>query len=129
MRAIRQRRLGLYFVGGLGTFCRVPGLVPRFLARPHCFATAVFSFGGRILHHSPLPREGGRLRAGNVVLKQITGVPPIRPLTRAGIGVAIYDGQMAVNVRCDPRHFSRDDTRAFAELYRDRLAATAGKTV
>jgi len=126
MRAIRQRRLGLYFVGGLGTFCRVPGLIPWFLRRRHSFATAVFSFGGRVLARSKLPRAGRRLVAGNVVLERITGVPPIRPLTRAAIGVGIYDGQMTINVRCDPRHFSRGDTLAFARLYEQRLAFTAG---
>ncbi len=126
MRTIRQRRLGLYFVGGLGTFCRVPGLIPWFLRRRHSFATAVFSFGGRVLARSKLPRAGGRLVAGNVVLDRIVGVPPIRPLTRAAIGVGIYDGQMTINVRCDPQHFSRGDTLAFARMYQQRLAFTAG---
>ncbi len=129
MRAIRRDRLGLYFVGGLGTFCRVPGLIPFFLSRHHCFATAVLSFGGRILAHSPLPRAGRRLVAGNVLLDRITGVPPIRPLTRAAIGIGIYDDQMTINVRCDPQHFSRDDTRAFARMYRQRLALTASNVI
>jgi hypothetical protein len=125
MQAIRKDRLGLYFVGGLGTFCRVPGLIPFFLNRHRCFATAVLSFGGRLLAHSPLPRAGHRLVAGNVVLDHITGVPPLRPLTRAAIAIGIYDDQMAINVRCDPQHFSRDDTQAFAQMYRQRLAMTA----
>jgi len=125
MQAIRKDRLGLYFVGGLGTFCQVPGLIPFFLNRRHSFATAVLSFGGRILAHSPLPRAGRRLVAGNVVLDRITGVPPLRPLTRAAIGVGIYDDLMTLNVRCDPQHFSRDDTQTFAQTYRQRLALTA----
>ncbi len=125
MRAITRDRLGLYFVGGLGTFCRVPGLIPLFLHRRHSFATAVLSFGGRILARCPLPRAGRRIVAGNVVLDRITGVPPIRPLTRAAIGIGIYDDQMTINVRCDPQHFSRDDARAFAQMYRQRLALTA----
>ena len=125
MQAIRQKRLGLYFVGGLGTFCQVPGLIPFFLGRRHSFATAVLSFGGRVFNHSPLPRAGRRLVAGNVVLEHASGVPPIRPLTRAAIGISIYDEQMIINVRCDPQHFSRDDTRAFARLYRERLMCTA----
>jgi hypothetical protein len=45
-------------------------------------------------------------------------------LTRAAIGIGLYDDQMLINVRCDPQHFSRDDTRAFADLYRQRLART-----
>jgi hypothetical protein len=124
MRAIRQDRLGLYFVGGLGTFCQVPGLIPFFLGRRHSFATAVLSYGGRLFAHSPLPRAGRRLVAGNVVVERLSGVPPIRPLTRAAIGIGLYDDQMLINVRCDPQHFSRDDTRAFADLYRQRLART-----
>jgi hypothetical protein len=129
MRAIRRDRLGLYFVGGLGAFCQVPGLIPFFLGRRHSFATAVLSFGGRLFAHSPLPRVGRRLAAGNVVVEQISGVPPIRPLTRAAIGIGIYDERMIINVRCDPRHFSRDDTRAFADLYRQCLMHTASRHV
>ena len=52
-------------------------------------------------------------------------MPPIRPLTRAAIGIGLYDDQMLINVRCDPQHFSRDDTQAFADLYRQRLVRTA----
>ena len=92
----------------------IPGLIPLFLGRRHSFATAVLSFGGRLLAHSPLPRSGRRLVAGNIVIEHLSGVPPIRPLTRAAIGIGIYDERMIVNVRCDPQHFSRDDTRAFA---------------
>ena len=125
MRAIRRDRLGLYFVGGLGTFCQVPGLIPFFLGRRHSFATAVLSFGGRLFARSPLPRAGRRLAAGNVVLDRPSGVPPIRPLTRAAIGIGIYDERMIINVRCDPQHFSRDDTRAFADLYLQSLTRTA----
>ena len=123
MRIIRRDRLGLYFIGGLGTFCRVPGLIPLFLGRRHSFATAVLSFGGRLLAHSPLPRSGRRLVAGNIVIEHLSGVPPIRPLTRAAIGIGIYDERMIVNVRCDPQHFSRDDTRAFAHMYRQHSDA------
>jgi hypothetical protein len=126
MQAIRQYRLGLYFVGGLGTFRQVPGLIPWFLHRRRSFATAVLSFMGRILERTRLPRVGRRLVAGNVVLDRITGVPPIRPLTRAAIAVNLYGDQTSICVRCDPQHFSRDDTLAFAQAYLRRLALTAG---
>jgi hypothetical protein len=126
MQAIRQKRLGLYFVGGLGTFCQVPGLIPFFLGRRHSFATAVLSFGGRLFARSLLPRVGRRLAAGNVVLEVPSGVPPIRPLTRAAIGIGIYDERMIINVRCDPQYFSRDDTCNFADLYLQSLTRTAG---
>jgi hypothetical protein len=66
---------------------------------------------------------------GNVVLERVAGVPPIRPLTRSAMVVGEYAGEMIVIVRCDPRYFRPEDTRAFLEAYVQKLRETIGEDV
>lgn len=76
-----------------------------------------------------LPREAGQVRAGNLLLEDITGVPPYRPLTRATISIFQYDRRLTVCLRCDPQSFHIADTRQVLALYADRLAASAQRAV
>lgn len=123
--AIKNWRLGWYFLGGLAMACGIRGMVPWFLRRNRSFATVVLSNVGRVLHRTPLPREGRQLVCGDVVLKRITGVPPVRPLTRASVAVVTYAEETAVCLRCDPRLFTVEQSRAFLAEYIARLKESA----
>jgi hypothetical protein len=123
--AIRQFHLGLYFTGGLAMARRLPGVIPWMLRRKRSFATMVLSNLGRVLRHSGLPRRDGRLICGDAVLQRITGVPPIRPLTRAAIAVLNYGDETTVNLRCDPHLFSAAATGRFLAEYVAQLERTA----
>ena len=95
--AIRRGRLGLYFIGGLGFASSVPGLVPWMLRRQRSLATVVVSNVGRVLAPSPLPRRDGLLQCGDTTLQRLTGVPPIRPGTRAALALVTYGRQTTLN--------------------------------
>jgi hypothetical protein len=127
MDHVKDWKLALYFLGGLefaGGFSR---MIPWMLRREHSFATVVLSNLGKIFARAPLPRDGGRLRCGNLVLERFFGVPPIRPLTRAAFLLLEYDEELTVCVRCDPRFFRPADACALVNAYADQLRETAAR--
>jgi hypothetical protein len=71
-----------------------------------------------------LPRRDGKLICGDVVLESATGVPPIRPGTRASIAVTLYGGSTVINVRCDPHHFNATQTQQLLDAYVDQIHET-----
>jgi hypothetical protein len=123
--AIKHWQLGFVFVGGLEFAAGLPGLTSWVLGRPRCFATAVFSNMGRVLNGLPLPRENHRLVCGDVVLEELLGVPPIRPLTRAALVALTYAGQLTLCARCDPRFFSGASTQRFLDHVVSQILAQA----
>jgi hypothetical protein len=125
MEQIREWKLALYFLGGLAFASSLKGVVPWALRRNRSFATTVLSNLSRVFVKTPLPRRNGQLVCGNVVLERVTGVPPIRPLTRAAIAVIEYAGETAVCLRCDPSLFRPGDRQALADAYAERLRETA----
>jgi len=122
---IKQWKLALYFLGGLGLATLVPGAVPASLRWKKSFATVVLSNIGRLMAHSRLPRSEDRLLCGNVILEHITGAPPIRRNTRAALIVGEYGGTTTISLRCEPRLFNSVDTRALLDTYVARLRETA----
>jgi hypothetical protein len=122
---IKDWKLALHFLGGLAAATGVPGVVPAILRWKRSFATVVLSNIGRLFASSRLPRKAGKLVAGNVVIEHITGVPPVRRNTRAAMIVGEYGGVTTISLRCDPRSFSADDTRALLATYVARLRETA----
>ena len=123
--AIKQWQLGFLFLGGLMAARTVPGAIPWMLRRQRSFATAVLSNVGRIFPRTGLPRRNRRLVCGNLVLEQLTGTAPIRPLTRAAICVVSYANQTTLNLRCDPHCFGVEQTRQLLEDYVARLEFSA----
>lgn len=122
---IKQWKLALYFLGGLGLATIIPGAVPASLRWKKSFATVVLSNIGRLMAHSRLPRSQDQLVCGNVILEHITGAPPIRRNTRAALIVGEYGGTTTISLRCEPRLFSPADTRALLDTYIARLRETA----
>jgi hypothetical protein len=124
---IKKWKLALYFLGGLGLATNVRGAVPAILRWKQSFATIVLSNVGRLFGHSKLPRREGQLVCGDVVLKHVTGVPPIRPNTRAAFIIAEYAGTTIISARCDPRFFDRAQTRALLETFIARIRETVDR--
>jgi len=121
---IKWLKLGLYFLGGLELASRIPGVVPWALRRNLCMATMVLSNVGHMFSHSALPRRGARVVVGNAVLESIAAVPPLRPLTRAGLAIFEYAGGMTLALKCDRRFFDLRDTQALLNAYVRQLQET-----
>jgi hypothetical protein len=96
-----------------------PRTLRTILSGHRCLATAILSNTGDPTKrfYVSLPREKGVLRAGNLTLEEISGVPPIRPNTRASISIFTYRRRLKISVRCDPNHFDEADTQKLVETY------------
>jgi hypothetical protein len=119
---IVNRRHGLQFSDSVavGFTARSMGMV---VGAPICLASAVLSnIGDPTRRFSAwLPRRDGRLVVGNLLLDDITGVPPLRPKTRATFSVFAYRRRLTISLRCDPAHFSDQDTVRLLEIYARHL--------
>jgi hypothetical protein len=71
------------------------------------------------------PRQAGRICCGNLVLEDITGIPPLRPKTRASFAISQYDRRLTLCLRCDPRHFRLSDTAELLQMYSQQLRQSA----
>ena len=96
-----------------------PQILRRILLRERCLATATLSNTGDPTKqfYAQLPREKGVIRCGNLMLEEISGVPPLRPKTHATLSIFTYRRMLKICVRCDPHYFSVDDTQQFLDSY------------
>jgi hypothetical protein len=120
---IRQDQSAKRFVDTIAAAATVPGLLPSLMSLPRTLATAVFSNLGDPTRRftARFPRNQGRIVCGNLTLEEVTGIPPLRPRTRATFLVLSYDLKLTINLRCDPHQFSSSDTEQLLSLYTERL--------
>ncbi|MBN1395177.1 MAG: hypothetical protein JW959_09150 [Pirellulales bacterium] len=124
--ATRHRR-GMSFLRGFRLLELIPGAVPLMARTNRCFATTVLSNLGDVGRYfgTILPCRSGKIAAGNLVLEDVFGAPPVRPNTRAVFAVGTYGGRMWVSVRRDPRALTADGVRGLLEMYVNRLRKSA----
>jgi len=108
MQLIKRLQLGLTFVFSLRAFHAVPGGLARMTKADRCTATCVLTNLGAPLAKVPLPREEGRLVAGNVVLETLDVLPPFRPRTQAAFAVFRYARRLRITMHYDPRSLAAD---------------------
>jgi hypothetical protein len=124
---IKHQRSGADFLEALLAADYVPGLLRFVIPTRWSLCTAVFSNVADPSRRftAKLPHNGGRVHAGNLVLEDITGIPPYRPGTRCTISVFQYDRRLTLCIRCDPQLYRLQDTEQLGKLYVDRLKTTA----
>lgn len=125
---IKHERRGTRFVDMLAATLSIRGLLPLVLSSNYCLATAVLSNVGDPSRRwtAKLPRDKGRVVAGNLVMEDIDGVPPLRPKSRAAVSAFTYRRGLTISLRCDPYLFRPEDTRELLTRYADRLRGAAG---
>ncbi len=98
---------------------RLPTWLKRGFVSRRRVATAIVSNTGDPTKRfsASFPSEKGLLRAGNLLLTDINGVPPMRNGTRLTISVFTYRRVLKVCLRCDPKHFTVANSRAFLAHY------------
>ncbi|MBN2577906.1 MAG: hypothetical protein JXB10_02865 [Pirellulales bacterium] len=113
------RRRALMFLRGVQFIGRLPGGMPLYLGANRCFATVVLSNVGDIRRQfgAQFPHESGKIIAGNLILEDIFGAPPVRANTRAAFLIGSYAKRFWVCLRCDPRVFPADDARRLLSEY------------
>jgi wax ester synthase-like acyl-CoA acyltransferase family protein len=123
---ITRRRRALLFLRGFQLMTRIPGAIPMYMRENRCFATVVLSNFGDLSRHfgAQFPCESGKVVAGNVILEEVFGAPPVRANTRAAFLIGTYGERLWVCVRCDPRVFPADDADRLLSSYVDRIKRT-----
>lgn len=116
---IKNERRGLAFGDTLSGALRYRWMLPWMLSGNRCLATAVLSNAGDPTKRftAKLPRDQGRIVAGDLILEDIVGVPPLRIKTHVTISIMTYLRKLSICVRCCPKQFSAGDTRRLSEMY------------
>ncbi|NIL96694.1 MAG: hypothetical protein GTO53_04595 [Planctomycetales bacterium] len=110
MQMVKDRRLGLTFLLSLRYNRQLPGGVGRLRRRTekgHCQGTGVISNLVRPWAASTLRRDDGRLAVGDVVLRQVDFLPPLRPYTSVAIGALTYADRLCLALHYDSRVLDR----------------------
>lgn len=116
---IKDNRVGLDFVNNIAAAQKVPFVLPLMLSYSHCLTTTVLTNLGdatrRLRRRFPL--DAGRAVIGGLPLDFIKVTPPVRPGTRAGWGMCIAGGRLAISLLTDPHTFNDDDTQQLLDSY------------
>jgi hypothetical protein len=122
---IKRTAAAKVFADAVAIAGSVPKLLPLVLTAPMSLASAVLSNAGDPSRRftATLPRRNGLIVSGNLVLKEITGVPPLRPRTNATFSVSGYGKRLVVSLRCHHSAFDSVDARALLDLYIVSLTA------
>jgi len=123
MNLIRSHRLSFTFAFFSRLLNLFPGELKRRSRAPRCAMSCIFSNVGRLFEHSPLPRRGSNLAAGNLTLEASEIVAPIRPYTCAAFVAATYANRLTITLHYDPRPLSHDQATDLLETFLRRLQA------
>ena len=102
-RWIQEHRAAGLFLDTLAVIDRFPPALWLLARLPLPLSTAVVSFVGNVgpRLRANVPRDGGCDLPGDLRIHAVKGVPPIRPGTRLGVGLVIYDGRLHITTLCD----------------------------
>ena len=117
MQMVKRWQLGFLFIAAMSALSRFPRLRQQIIQCDECAPTCVFSNIGVILGNTPLPRQDGRIAIGDLLLKGVDFIAPLRPKTVAAFCVYTYAGRLSVNLHSDPRAISPEQADDLLERY------------
>jgi NRPS condensation-like uncharacterized protein len=120
---IKEYRVGIDFVNNMALVQKVPLLLPLLLKTSKCLTTTVLTNLGDATRRlrRRFPMDAGRAVIGGLPLDSIKVTPPVRPGTRAGFGMCICGGRLAISVLTDPHLFDDADTRRLLDSYANSI--------
>jgi hypothetical protein len=121
---IKHGRLGTLFMDALTLAENGPKILAFLLRQNRCISTVILSNIGEPSRRftARLPRKGGKICCGDLVLEQITGVPPLRRHSHATFAIFTYARNMTISLRCNPYCFTIEQCEALLDMYMERLA-------
>jgi hypothetical protein len=117
MRQVKRHKRAYILLWSLWLRQWLPGGLARASRGDRCHATAILTNVGKALVDCPLPRDAGRIVAGDVVLETVDFIAPIRPYTCATLAVCTYAGRLAVNLQYDPAALSAPQSGELLESF------------
>jgi hypothetical protein len=126
MQAPRIRRLGSLFIVGVAGM-RAARVLHWFQTQPLCLSTVVFRNLGELTRRLPaqLSLRDDRICSGGLVVEEVSGRVPLRPLMRAAFLAHTYAGRLTLSVNADPSCFSPEDSRRLLLCFVDHLRESA----
>jgi len=129
MDLIRCRQLDLTFIWSLCALRALPGGLAGRVGNGRCEATCVVSNLGRALADSPLPRRGGKLVAGNLLLEGLDFFVPLREGTAASVALVFYSGELRICLHYDSRRITSVQADDLLATYLQTIRASIGAVV
>jgi hypothetical protein len=126
-RWILDHDAAAFFLGAIQSLARWPWLLALTTRLPFCISTVVVSNIGDPSRRmrSGVGKVDGRDAPADLVIQGFLGVPPLRPRTRAAIGVTTYAGRLSLCCLCSAHPDPHEGARLFLGLIRQELAAIA----
>ena len=122
-RRMVYHRAGMMFNSWLRTGFCMPGMTQLMENVGKNYATTVLSNAGNAIRAfgAKFPLTHGQATAGDVRIRRITGVPPVRRGTPAVFCMTRNYRRFSMLVRTDPRIFTREGGDELTRMYRQRL--------
>ena len=124
MTHLKQARHTTSLMNLIAASSKLPRVFTSFLLkRNRCLASAVLSNTGDPTRSflADLPKERGVTKAGNLILEDIVGVPPMRRNTNVTMSIFTYRRSLKICLRCSPKLFSDQDAGDLLKLLVDKL--------
>ena len=117
--ALQEDRSAVEILDVLGALAASPRAAELIVGSSFCLATAIVTNLGDPTRRffTRLPRKGGLLHVGNLLVESATGFPPLRPRTRVAFGFGAYGGRIVLSLRWDPRCYTDRDADMLMQDY------------
>jgi hypothetical protein len=122
-RWILDHNAAAFFLSAIHFLARWPWMLRLTTRLPLCISTVVVSNVGDPSRRmrSGVGRVDGLDAPGDLVIQSFFGVPPLRPRTRAAIGVTTYAGRLSLCCLCSTHREPREGARQFLDIVRREL--------
>jgi hypothetical protein len=122
-RWILDNNAAALFLSAIHFLARWPWLIKLATRLPVCVSTVVVSNIGDPVRRmrSGVGKIDGRDAPDDLVIRGFVGVPPLRPRTRASIGVTTYAGRLSLCCLCSAHPDPHEAARRFLDLVRQEL--------
>lgn len=124
MQRIKRLQLQYTFLLSLEVSRLAPGGLARATAAGKCLSSSCLSNLGPVFGRTPLPRNEGRITAGNVILETVDFIIPLRPHLDAAFCIYTYAGRLCVSMQCDPRVARDECFRDLLDTYTQQIRRT-----
>jgi hypothetical protein len=126
-RWILDHHAAVFFLHALAFLSRWPWLLKLTTRIPLCISTVVVSNVGDPSRRmrSGVGKVNGHDAPADLVIQGFLGVPPLRPRTRAAIGVTTYAGGLSLCCLCSAHPDPHAGARQFLDLIRQELVTIA----
>ncbi len=125
MQRIKRMRLQYIFLLSLGLSRMLPGGLAARMHTDKCQLTTYVSNVGVLLDKLALPRRGGKIVSGNVVLESLDYVIPLRPFVNASFCIYTYAGCLSVLMHPDFRTLSPAVANSLLQEFTEQLRQSA----